>query len=532
MELNFKKNLLNLKNNFLLLSFMAIAVSLIINDLLISNNIAESTYNDLQTKIIELANITATSPIVINTLTENKNQEEMQEFTEKISAASHIRFITVMDMQKIRKTHPNKKTIGTYYQNHDGDEAFNGKTLTSIDNGSLGRSLRAFAPVYAPDGRQIGVVLVGVMLDKVDAAKAEARRNLIGGSLCGLLAGILGAIFLAKRIKKFTFGMEPFELAKLLEERNAILSSIREGVIAIDKNENITMVNKAAYELFQKTAVCDDLIGKKVEEAVPHSRMQFVLNTGIAEFDQEQNLKGKTILTNRLPITVNGQIAGVVATFRDKSEMRMLAEKLIDIRIYVDALRAQTHEFMNKLHVIMGLIYLKKYAQLNAYITQIADKYQIELGSISKGIRDPVIAGFLLGKLNLAHECDIKIRFDTGCFVPDFHDAEIVHDIITILGNLISNAFDALKDTKIKVIYLKIIQENGSLEIDIKDTGKGIPLEEYDDIYKNSYSTKGPNRGFGLYITKCSVERWGGTIKVSSWNGKGTKFHVSLPYIM
>ncbi|MFA6850657.1 MAG: hypothetical protein WCS30_09925, partial [Selenomonadaceae bacterium] len=209
-----------------MLTFIVIAVSLIVTDFLISNKITEITYTNLQTKVIDVANIVASTPTVIDGLDGRGDQRNLENFAQKISAGSGVRFVTIMDMNKTRKSHPDIDKIGTHYENYDADEAFRGIAKTSIDNGSLGRSLRAFAPVYTADGKQVGVVLVGVMLDEVTSAVAKARSNVIFGSICGLLIGIIGAVFLANHIKKFTFGMEPLAVAKLLEERNAILSSI------------------------------------------------------------------------------------------------------------------------------------------------------------------------------------------------------------------------------------------------------------------------------------------------------------------
>lgn len=519
-----------MKNNFLLLTFIVIAVSLIVTDFLISDKIAEITYHNLQTKVTDIANITASAPIVIESLAGRGDQKSLENFAEKISAGSGVRFVTIMDMNKTRKSHPDIGKIGTSYKNHDADEAFEGSVKTSIEDGSLGKSLRAFAPVYTDEGKQVGVVLVGVMLDEVTSAVARARSNVVFGSICGLLIGIIGAVLLANHIKKFTFGMEPLAVAKLLEERNAILSSIREGAFAIDEDKRITMVNKAAQKLFREAEISGDFIGEKVEDVVPNSRMQNVLKTGVAELDQEQNLNGQTILTNRIPIYVNNKIVGVAATFRDKSEMKKLAEKLVNIKIYDEALRAQTHEFMNKLHVIAGMIYLENYDQVKDYISQVAHTYQAEVGSVVRAIKDPVIAGFLLGKLSLAREAGVKMQLTEDCFVPDMFNSDTVHDIITIIGNLINNALEALEESLIKEICLKILQSDELLTIEIADTGRGINQEKYSAIYEKGYSTKGENRGLGLYITKRSLDRLNGTIKVISKAGKGTTFYVNLPY--
>jgi len=521
----------NLKNNFLLLTFSVIIVSLLVSDFLISDKIGSLTYNNLEIKVSEIANIVANAPVVRDTLAEGnaEDQKDLEVFTEKIMETSGVRFVTVLDMHRMRKTHPNPNLRGTYYENDDADEAFAGNSKISVEEGSLGTSLRAFAPVYNEQGAQIGVVLVGVMLDAVDLTVIKAREHLLIGSFCGLCVGILGAFFLARRIKESTFGLEPFAVAKLLEERNAILASIREGAIAIDVDENITLVNTAAMQLFQKSKMKEELIGQKVDDVVPNSRMQNVLQSGEAELDQEQQLNGRTIVTNRVPVMVHGKLVGVVATFRDKSELRTLAEKLVDLKIYVDALRAQTHEFMNKLHVVGGLVHLGKYEQLKEYIAQIAHRYQMEIGMVVRGIRDPILAGFLLGKLSKAREAGGNLILAEQSNVREFQDEEMIHDVITILGNLINNALDAVADTEQKDIMVELVETDGRLHITVRDSGKGFD-EEMPDPFSNTYSTKGEHRGLGLYITKASVERWGGDIQVESEHGKGTAFYVSLPY--
>lgn len=525
-----KWKIFNLKNNFLLLTFLVIVVSLLVSDFLISDKIGSLAYDNLEIKVSEIANITAHAPVVRDTLAEGKpeDQKDLEAFTEKILETSGVRFITVLDMQRIRKTHPNPHLRGTYYENHDADDAFAGNHKISVDTGPLGTSLRAFAPVYNEQGVQIGVVLAGVMLDAVDLTVIKAREHLLIGSFCGLLVGILGAFFLARRIKESTFGLEPFVVARLLEERNAILTSIREGAIAIDRDENITIVNTAAMQLFQKSKMKEELIGQKVDAVVPNSRMQNVLQSGEAELDQEQQLNGRTIVTNRVPVLVDGQLVGVVATFRDKSEMRKLAEKLVDLKIYVDALRAQTHEFMNKLHVVGGLVHLEKYEQLKEYIAQIAHRYQMEIGMVVRGIRDPVLAGFLLGKVSLARESGANLIIAEQSNVREFQDQEMIHDVITIVGNLINNALDAVADTEQKDIVVELVETEGRLHITVRDTGKGFDTN-VSNPFTNTYSTKGEHRGFGLYITKASVDRWGGDIQVESEYGKGTVFFVSLP---
>jgi two-component system, CitB family, sensor histidine kinase MalK len=528
--MNKNKSFFTLQNNFVILTFVVITVSLLVTDYFISDRVGTTAYEQLNEEAIEIANVVANTPLIIEGLSEQKNQNEIQPFVEKIRGISGVRFITVMDMDRIRKSHPDPTMIGTYYGNRDADLAFAGSEKTSIDHGSLGMSLRAFSPVYTIDGKQVGVVLVGIMLDEVAATVTQSRYSVLFGSACGLLIGMLGAGLLARKIKKVTFGMEPFVIAKMLEERNAILSSVREGIFAVDRDSRITVINKEALRLFHKAGISDEARGQDVEEFVPNTRMQNVLKTGEAELDQEQELEGVTLLTNRVPVCVNGEIVGVVATFRDKTEVRKLAEKLVDIKIYAEALRSQTHEFMNKLHVIIGMIHMEYYGELKDYVMKIAQQYQVEVGSVVKKIKDPVVAGFLLGKLSWAREVGVEMELEEECCLPDMADADMVTELITIIGNLLDNAVDAVEKSTVKQINVKIIQNCGVLKIEVSDTGKGIPTEQYEAIFKNGYSTKGENRGVGLYILKRSLERLQGNISFVSETGKGTTFYVSLPY--
>lgn len=524
------KSFFTLRNNFVILTFIVITVSLLVTDFFISDNVGTAAYEQLNAEAVEIAGVVANTPLIIEGLNGQKNQNEIQTFVEKIRGISGVRFITVMDMDRIRKTHPDPKMIGTYYDNHDADLAFKGSEQTSIDHGSLGMSLRAFSPVYTADGKQVGVVLVGLMLDEVAATVMQSRYSVLFGSACGLVIGMLGAVLLARHIKKVTFGMEPFVIAKVLEERNAILASVREGIFAVDNDSCITVINTEALRLFHKAGISDKVIGKNVEDFVPNTRMQNVLKTGMAELDQDQDLEGVTLLTNRVPVLVDGEIVGVVATFRDKTEVRKMAEKLVDIKIYAEALRSQTHEFMNKLHVVIGMIHMEYYDELKDYVMKIAHQYQVEVGAVVRKIKDPVVAGFLLGKLSWAREVGVEMDLAEDCFLPDMSDSDIVTELITIIGNLLDNAVDAVKKSTVKRINVKIIQNCGVLKIEVSDTGKGIPKDQYETIFKNGYSTKGENRGVGLYIMKCSLERLKGEITFASEIDKGTTFYISLPY--
>ncbi|MBT0881504.1 PAS domain-containing protein [Campylobacter sp. 2018MI27] len=163
------------------------------------------------------------------------------------------------------------------------------------------------------------------------------------------------AKILNKNIKNILLGYEPKQIASLVARQNAILQSLNDGIIAVDDKNTITLINDKAKDIFKLALVDNDLIGKNAN-IIPHSNMQKVLNTKIAELNQEQILNEITILTNRIPYFIDNNIAGVVASFKDIKEVKKLANELIDVKKYAEALRANHHEFSNKLHIINALL--------------------------------------------------------------------------------------------------------------------------------------------------------------------------------
>lgn len=507
-----------------------VAMALLVTNLLISADVASNTQDALEEKALDIARIIASSQTVIGALAGQSEESVIQPYVEQIRHVTKVEFIVVMGMNSIRKSHPDETKIGQKFVGGDEIEALQGKEYTSLAEGTLGPSLRAFVPVIGSDGKQVGAVAVGMLMNSVQQAVDQSRRSVSYAVVFGLAVGIAGALVLAQSIKKTLFGLEPHAIAKLLEERSAMLLSVREGIIAVDKNARITLVNGEAVRLLQQAGVQGEPLGKDVEAFVPNTRLQTILNTGCSELNQEQDLRGITILTNRVPIQVNGEIVGAIATFRDKTEIRQLAEQLTGVRNYAEALRAQAHEFMNKLHVILGMVRLESYDQLSRYITEIAHKYQCEIGFIVRCIKDPVLAGFLLGKLSHARELGVDFIIEDESYLPEPADSDLVHELVTIMGNLVNNALEAVADSAVKCVRLECLYDEGFLEITVSDTGPGLTESQRQQLFNKDYSSKAGNRGIGLFLVQQSLARVGGTIEVFSELGQGTQFVVCLPY--
>lgn len=525
------KPFFNLQTKITLLVCGVVGLALLVVSLLITSSVAEVVTAGIGENAADIARMMARSEVVVDGLTGQRDETDIQAFADEIRKATGVEYIVVMDMHGMRKSHPNTAIIGRRFVGGDeGPVLLDSREYTSTARGTLGLSLRAFAPVFAPGGRQVGAVSVGVLLDNVQRMIAQSQVIIYFATGIGLLVGVTGALALARNVKKIMFGLEPFAIAELLEERSAMLQSVREGVLAIDKNARITMVNDEAIRIFHLAGIETELIGRQVDEHIANSRLKEVLETGRVELDQDQDISGIAVLTNRMPIKVGGQIVGAIATFRDKSEFQHLAEQLTGIRNYADTLRAQAHEFMNKLHVILGMVRMECYEEINGYISGIAKQYQTEVGFVDHRIKEPVLAGFLLGKLSRARENGVELVLADESYLPGPADPDVIHELITILGNLIDNAMEAVEQSAEKRISISLDYLEGMLSLQVSDTGKGIPAAAIEKVFVKGYSTKANNRGLGLFLVQRSVNKLRGTITLSSQPGKGTLFRVDLPY--
>ncbi|MGL4668004.1 MAG: ATP-binding protein, partial [Saezia sp.] len=312
------------------------------------------------------------------------------------------------------------------------------------------------------------------------------------------------AMMLSKSIKTVLHDLEPAQIAKLLEERNAILRTVREGIIAINKDGDVTLINKEARRLLkipeQKWDDFASVMQHKIYEYIPNTRLEEVLKSGQSEYDCEQKLGDAVILTNRTPLVVNGQVVGAIATFRDMTEMRELAEKLTGASRYVDALRSQSHEFLNKLHVIQGLAYNHQREELLNYLNSVMKSREKEEKHIHEQIKEPIIAAFLASKFSRAKELGVRLQFFiSGELHPIAHE-HIIHSLVTVIGNLMDNALEAVDTVEEKNVDIRLEVNEQMLVFEVSDSGPGIEPDKIPKIFQKKYTTKGEYRGYGLFL--------------------------------
>ncbi|MFD2705727.1 DcuS/MalK family sensor histidine kinase [Salibacterium lacus] len=521
---------LQLQTWITLLVSLVLVTAFCITGILIGRDAASHARNAQVEKTMDIAHAAAYSAVVREGLQDQENDRRIQRYTEKIQQDTGVAYIVVMNMNHIRRSHPVEARIGQYFAGNDEDRAFQGETYTSTAEGTLGESLRSFVPIENEEGQQIGVVSVGILLDNVQHVIMDRQKMVYIGSGAGLLIGLAGAFGLARRIKKTMYGMEPREIAHLLKEREAMLSSVREGIAAVNTKGEIVMVNDAAKELFQRAGLTGDPFYQSAASFLPELGLQEVLEHQQAEYDREMVVGGHAVIVNRMPVLAESQIAGAVATFREKTELTSLVNQLTGARHYAEKLRAQTHEFMNKLHVISAMIHTESYAELNDYIHHISDSYQQEVGEVSRLVKDPVLAGFLLNKTSSAREEGIEVEFYGNAPLPVLQHTERMDALITIIGNLFDNAVEAVEGRSSRRVQLTINHIDGVFYFTVRDNGKGMTPAEIKSMMQPGFSTKEAGRGHGTDLIQKSLQVLNGEMEWFSEIDNGTVVEVTIPY--
>ncbi len=525
-----KKPGISLQSKIILLVCGIVAVALLIVNVCVTSSIANIVRDNLGGKAMNISRTVALSQIVVEGLDGERGDQVIRDYTRSVRIATNVEFVVVFDMQGIRKSHPNEERVGQPLVGGDENRALLGEEYISFAKGTLGPSLRAFSPVRAKDGRQVGAVVVGILLDDVENAVNKSQTIIYWATAFGLFAGLVGAVALARSVKRTLFGLEPFAIAKLLEERNSMLQSAREGVLAVDGEGIITVINSEAVRIFGMAGLTSRPIGQPVEQCIPHTRLVEILRTGQAEFDQEQDINGVIVLTNRVPLSVKGEIVGALATFRDMTEIRQLAEELTGVNSYLEALRARAHEFLNNLHVIRGLARIKQYEKLDEYIAKILNESREEVAFVGERIKEPILAGVVLSKLSRARESGVLLIIEENSNLPLSLEQETAHCLVTVLGNLLDNAFEAVKESNDRRTDLSIHYMDGVVTIQVSDRGAGFDPAIKEQLFKKGYSTKGNGRGIGLFLVAKAVEKLGGAIEAEASMLNGAVFRVSVPY--
>jgi two-component system CitB family sensor kinase len=496
---------------------VAVAVSAAFVGIL--GRVVETQYGE---RVMAVANAVALMPAVRDAIDDPDPAATIQPLAEAIRRADGLSFVVVANRDRIRLSHPVPERIGEPLST-DNTPALEGTAYVTTETGTLGRSIRAKVPIYK-DGEVVGTVSVGVLVDQLNDLLLSYWRQMALVLLAALGGGALISYLLSSHIKRQIFGLEPAEIAALVEQREAMLHGIREGVLAIDRRGVITLANDQARRLLD---LPDDAVGRPVAELLPESTLPRVIETGEAQQDQLTLAhNGRAIVVNRMPVRLRGQLVGAVSTFRDQTEVQRLARELNGTRGHLEALRAQAHEFANKLHTVAGLLELGWPDEAIRLIKATTHEQQRLIDDLPTRIADPALAALLVGKASVAVERGIALVVTPESRLSA--DGGLAEDLVTIVGNLVENAFDAVEGRPKRRVEVDLREDGDQVVLVVRDTGPGVPAEVVGRIFEDGFTTKAApgTRGVGLALVKRSVARWGGSVAVRE--GGGAVFEVRL----
>lgn len=490
-------------------------------------NISQQVEDNTTKQALAIARLLAQDSFVIAAMQSPDPSQMLQPYVERWRITTGASFIVLANMQQIRYTHPLPENIGKPLSDLYRDPVLHGKEYVYLGKGSLEPALRANVPIFDESGVQLGLVSIGFDLAKIREEAAQETKNIWYGVLAALAASIVGSILVARKIKQAIFGMEPYQIANLMQEHEATLAAIHEGLISVDKQRKVCLVNEEAAAVFRVPK--DKFVGQPFETFLTEHSLAEVIRTGQPLYNQEFRVNDMIIMANSVPVIVAGQVEGAVFTFRDRTEVSRLAEEMTGIHRFVDLLRAQTHEFKNKLHTISGLIQLGSYDEAVDYIVENSSNNRGFFEKLRGQIKDSVTFGLLLGKCSRAKELGIRMVIDPETTLGSLPSCMTSGDLVIILGNLIENAFEAVADLTNKMVRVKLEQAHGLFTIEVENSGVAISCDLGDKIFLRGFSTKGAQRGVGLALVCEKVLIHGGKISYLNQQAGGVLFTVIIP---
>ncbi|MDQ6527146.1 sensor histidine kinase [Nocardioides sp. LHD-245] len=474
-------------------------------------------------RAVAVAQTVADSPTVREALRTADPTALLQPWTEEVRRDTDTDFVVVMGLDRTRYTHTDPQQIGRPFVGDLG-EAPEGEVFTQQYTGTLGPSVRSVVPVEEGD-RVVALVSVGITVSDIDRG---LRRDVTVVVLCGLLVlllGLTGAWLLGRRLHRVTHGMGEQELARMYEYYSAVLHSVREGLLLLDGDGRVQLVNDEARRLL---ALPDDVVGRPVEELDLAPGLVAAARAPTAEADDLYLAGERMLVVSSAPARWEGRDVGSVVTLRDHTELRSVTGELEVVRRLTESLRSQNHESANRLHTVVSLIEMGRAQDAVDFATSELQVAQLLTDRVVGAVDDPVVAALLLGKSAEAAERGIDLAI-TGT-VPE-HIGIPPRDLVTVVGNLVDNAFDAVAEADPRQVEVAFDGDAATLRVRVGDSGAGLDEEAAARVLDRGWTTKaasGSGRGLGLALVVQTARRHGGAVDVGASALGGAAFTVTL----
>ncbi|MCL9641922.1 sensor histidine kinase [Rahnella victoriana] len=496
-------------------------------------DIQRQLYEDMGIRAKVQADEIALIPSLINAV-ENKDISAINRLMKNISAHSDASYMVIGDGKAMHLFHSiYADRLGTTLVGGDNEEVLTGKSTTTIRLGGAGLSLRSKAPIRNAENQVIGIVSVGYLTSHINSLTLEKVISILLGAATLLLALFTFSWFFSRSIKKQMFSLEPRDIGLLVRQQKALMESIYEGVIAIDDQFRVAVINQAAKKLLNLNTPSRELRGRPLSQVIaPVSffNPQVMLEKDI--HDEICLFNNLTVIASRVRIMLEEQLQGWVITFRDCSDIDRLSIQLSQVQRYADNLRIMRHEQLNWTATLAGLLHMGRYDEAIRYIEAQSENAQEILDFVSARFCSPRLCGLLLGKYARAREKGVVLEFDPACEISLLPAALSETELMSVIGNLLDNAIEAtlLRGSEAGPVEVYIVCSKNELVIEVADQGVGITQERREEIFSMGVTSKPEgDHGLGLHLVASYVSHAGGNVEVSDNSPTGAVFSVFIP---
>jgi two-component system CitB family sensor kinase len=507
----------------LVLQVLVVLVVVVVAVVLATYDARRSTREHARDQAVAVAESVADSPTVRSALRTNDPCEVLQPYAEAVRKDTDVDFVVVMRLDRTRCTHPDPRQIGKHFIGDLGG-AREGKVFTQEHAGTLGQSERAVVPVRASDtdDRVIAMVSVGITLDRIDT---QLRRSLVGiglAALAVLAVGLAGAALINRRLRRQTHGMGEREITRMYEYYRAVLHAVREGLLLLDSEDRVQLVNDEARRLL---SLPEDVVGRAVTDLGLPPGLVSAVTGDTAEADDIYVTGDHVLVVSSSPAYWGGSEVGAVVTLRDRTELIDVTGELDVVRGLSESLRSQNHEAANRLHTVVSLIEMGRPDEAVSFATDELQIAQQLTDQVVGAVEEPVLAALLLGKTAQASERGIELTV-TG----DLRGSGPVEprDLVTVVGNLVDNAMDAVAGAEVRRVEVQVSGDAHAVMVVVGDSGPGVPPGDVERVLERGWSTKATGSGIGLALVGQVARRYGGGVQVGSSALGGAEFSVRL----
>ena len=508
---------------------------------------SEATFNRVEgRRVSALAEQLAANPLVRGSLSLPEERTGLATLAQQVVVQSRVTSVTIADSaEQVRVSTDPSLDSGRIPVGSTG--VGEGASWSGTLELEGDRQLVAQVPVLSVEeghvGSHLGTVMIAVDFPSVWERLRGASSYLLTYLGTALVLGILGSWMLARRIKRQTLGLEPREIAGLAEHREAMLYGIAEGVIALDPQHRITLVNDVARRLLD---LPEHSVGVSLADLRIDGRLRDVL---VGEGDERHQpgspsggraddvprdevviRRGRVLVMNRMSVSKDGRHLGTVTTLRDRTELANLEREIGSFRSSTQLLRAQAHDFANQLHTISGLIQIGEYDEVVRYVDAVSRHRESLDLTINRRVRDSAVSALLMAKSSLAAERRVELRICDDTSLDRLEPADSA-DVATVVGNLVDNAIDAAAILGASHgSRWACARTPTTVEVVVQDSGPGIAPELAQEVFTHGFTTKAAQsgeRGIGLALTRLVCQRRGGEVAVAN-TAEGAMFTAQL----